>query len=71
MPAIAVYVVLAPPEIPTMAAADPRYRQPLTSAQTRDRPRTKNLILKRLNLMPPTKQHGVGDMLKRADIDIA
>ena len=33
MPAIAVYVVLAPPEIPTMAAADPRYRQPLTSAQ--------------------------------------
>ena len=71
MPAIAVYEVWAPPATLTAAAANPRDRQLLTRPQTQHRPRTKNLILKRLNLMPLTKQHGIGNMLKRADIDVA
>jgi len=75
MPAVVVYVVFAPPvmlmTVHPLIRATANYRPILTSNPRPSANKPQFLILKRLNLMPLTKQHGIGNMLKRADIDIA
>ncbi len=75
MPAVVVYVVFAPPvmlmTVQPLIRATANYRPILTSNPRLSANQLNSLILKRLNLMPLTKQHCIGNMLKRADIDIA